>query len=352
MSVPASSFSFIFETVLVGTILAAILAMIAVPVARRFNLVDIPNSKPHKHHQVPTPLAGGIALFVAMLIGSWLYKTYSDAEILITFLAVLPVFAFGLWDDFRAISPLLKIIGQSLGVIILIIQGISVRVLESPEFFFGGDGQINIYFDWILTYLWVVGITNAYNFVDSMDGLAVGLGGMATAFFTLVTIDAGQLELSRLSALLLGVCIGLFFFNSPPARLFLGDSGAQTLGFILAVLGVAYRPLGANQSSSWVVPIMLLGVPIFDMVLVVLSRLRRGKPVFRSALDHTYHRLVALGWNSNRAVLLMQIVSLLLGCLAFLILTKPPVVANMIFGLVILIGAIALFYLERKTESG
>lgn len=352
MLIPASSLSFIFESVLVGTVLAVFLAVIAIPIARRLNLVDIPNSMPHKHHLVPTPLAGGLALLVALLIASWLYGAFLDLEIWVTFLAVLPVFAFGLWDDFKGISPLLKIIGQSLGVIILISQGISVRVLESPEFFFGGDGQINIYFDWILTYLWVVGITNAYNFVDSMDGLAVGLGGIATAFFTLVTIDAGQLELSRLSALLLGICIGLFFFNSPPARLFLGDSGAQTLGFILAVLGVAYRPLGANQSSSWVVPIMLLGVPIFDMVLVVLSRLRRRKPVFRSALDHTYHRLVSMGWNSNRAVLLMQVVSLLLGCLAFLVLTKPPIVANMIFGLVILIGAGALFYLEQETGSG
>lgn len=314
--------------------------------------MDIPDSMPHKHHQVPTPLAGGMAFLVAMLISSWLYKTIRDPEILITFLAAMPVFAFGLWDDFKGISPLMKIIGQSIAVIILISRGVSVKVLESPEFFFGGDGQINIYIDWVLTYCWVVGITNAYNFVDSMDGLAVGLGGLALAFFTLVTIDAGQLELSRQSALLLGVCIGLFFFNSPPARLFLGDSGAQTLGFVLAVLGVAYRPLGANQSSSWVVPIMLLGVPIFDMVLVVLSRLRRRKPVSQSALDHTYHRLVAMGWNSNQAVLLMQITSLLLGCLAFLILTKPPVVANMIFALTILVGAGALIYLERKSEPG
>lgn len=352
MSIPASSFSFIFESVLVGTVLAAFFSLLAIPAARRLKLVDIPNSMPHKHHQVPTPLAGGMALIGAMLISSWLYDTIRNPVIMVTFLAALAVFAFGLWDDLKGISPLLKIVGQSLAVIILISQGISVRVLESPEFFFGGDGQINIFLDWVLTYLWVVGITNAYNFVDSMDGLAVGLGGMALAFFTLVTIDAGQLELSRQSALLLGACIGLFFFNSPPARLFLGDSGAQTLGFILAVLGVAYRPLGANQSSSWVVPIMLLGVPIFDMVLVVFSRLRRKRPVFQSALDHTYHRLVAMGWNSNRAVLLMQVISLLLGCLAFLILTKPPVIANVIFGLTIFIGAGALIYLERKTEPG
>jgi UDP-GlcNAc:undecaprenyl-phosphate/decaprenyl-phosphate GlcNAc-1-phosphate transferase len=153
--------------------------------------------------------------------------------------------------------------------------------------------------------------------------------------------------LSKHSALIFGACIGLFVFNMPPARLFLGDSGAQTLGTVLAVLAIAYRPLGANQSSSWVVPIMLLGVPIFDMILVVVSRVRRGKPVYSAARDHTYHRLVSLGWNSNQAVLFMQISSLLLGCMAFLVLSRPPLVANALFGAVILVGVLSLTYLDN-----
>jgi UDP-GlcNAc:undecaprenyl-phosphate GlcNAc-1-phosphate transferase len=194
----------------------------------------------------------------------------------------------------------------------------------------------------------VVGITNAFNFVDSMDGLAVGLGGVAAAFFMLVTIDSGQLLLSQQSALLLGACVALFFFNSPPARLFLGDSGAQTLGFLLAVLAIAYLPQGVSQSSSWVVPIMLLGVPIFDMVLVVISRLRRGKSIYTASLDHTYHRLVALGWEANWAVVGMQVVSLLLGCLAFIVLTRPPVIANAVFVGVLLAGFLALYTLDNR----
>jgi UDP-GlcNAc:undecaprenyl-phosphate GlcNAc-1-phosphate transferase len=147
---------------------------------------------------------------------------------------------------------------------------------------------------------------------------------------------------------LLGACIALFYFNSPPARLFLGDSGAQTLGFLLAVLAIAYLPQGAKQSSSWVVPIMLLGVPIFDMMLVVISRLRRGKPIYEAALDHTYHRLVAAGWDSNRAVLSMHVVSLLLGSLAFVVLTRPPFVANAVFVGVLLAGFLALISLDNR----
>jgi len=345
-----ASISFIFESILVSSTLTAALAWIGIRIARRTGLLDFPNSAPHKLHESPTPLAGGLALIGSLLLTGLIFKTYEDPAIKAAFAACLPVFLFGLWDDFKGISPLIKLLGQLLAVVILIMLGVSVKILESPEFFIGGDRDIYMYLDWLLTALWVVGITNAFNFVDSMDGLAVGLAGMATAFFTLVALDSGQLLLSRHSALILGACIGLFLFNMPPARLFLGDSGAQTLGAVLAVLAIAYRPLGANQSSSWVVPIMLLGVPIFDMVLVVISRLRRGKPVYSAARDHTYHRLVSLGWNSNQAVLFMQITSLLLGCLAFLVLSKPPLIANLIFAAVILAGILTLSYLDNPRQ--
>lgn len=346
-----ASISFIFESILVSAVLTAALAWLGIRAARRAGLLDFPNSAPHKMHEKPTPLAGGLALAGSLLLTSLVFKTYEDPAVTAAFAACLPVFLFGLWDDFKGISPLIKLLGQLLAVVVLIVLGVSVKILESPEFFIGGDRAIYMYFDWLLTAVWVIGITNAFNFVDSMDGLAVGLAGMATAFFILVALDSNQLLLSRHSALILGACIGLFLFNMPPARLFLGDSGAQTLGTVLAVLAIAYRPLGANQSSSWVVPIMLLGVPIFDMVLVVFSRLRRGKPVYSAARDHTYHRLVSLGWNSNQAVLFMQITSLLLGCLAFLVLSRPPLIANLIFAAVILAGILTLSYLDNPRQD-
>ncbi|MGW8142772.1 MAG: glycosyltransferase family 4 protein [Anaerolineales bacterium] len=348
MELQVTSISFIFEFVLLSAVLTAFLAWISIQIAKRTGLVDMPNSAPHKKHHSPTPIAGGIALFGALILTAWFTGIYRNPSVVSMYIASIPVFLFGLWDDYREITPRLKLIGQSIAVILLIALGISIRVFESPEFFYSFPGQINVYLDWLLTYLWIVGITNAFNFVDSMDGLALGLAGMATTFFILVTLDSGQPFLSQQSALLLGICIGLYFFNSPPAKLFLGDSGAQTLGFVLAVIAIAYRPLGAFQSSSWVVPIMLLAVPIFDMVLVVVSRIRRGKPIYSASTDHTYHRLVALGWSSGRAVLIMQVASLLMGCLAFIVLTRPPLVANTIFISVILIGLISISYLDNR----
>lgn len=343
-----SSISFVFESILVSALLVAALVKISIPLAIRLRLLDMPQSEPHKQHTSPTPLAGGMAMAAAFVLAGLLFRTSASREVTVTFWAGLIVFAFGLWDDFKGVSPLVKFIGQVLAVILLIRMGISVRIFESPEFFLRGGGRPAIYLDWLLTALWIVGITNAFNFVDSMDGLAVGLGGTAAAFFMLVTLDAGQLLLSRHSALILGICIGLYFFNAYPAQLFLGDSGAQLLGFVLAVLAIAYRPQGANQSSSWFVPIMLLGVPIFDTTLVVLSRLRHKKPVYAAALDHTYHRLVSFGWSSTRAVLAMQAAALLLGCLAFIVLTRPPLVANAIFGVVLVIGGLLFAYLDDR----
>jgi len=348
MDLQVSSISFIFEFVLVSSLLTALLAWGSIKLANQIGLVDLPNSAPHKKHRSPTPIAGGIAIYGSLLLTAFWSGIYRDPSVMGIYLASLPVFIFGLWDDFKEISPLLKLLGQSITVVILISFGVSIKVFESPEFLFSFPGDINIYLDWLLTFLWIIGITNAFNFVDSMDGLAVGLAGMATTFFILVTLDAGQLLLSQQSALLLGACIGLFIFNSPPAKLFLGDSGAQTLGIFLGVIAIAYRPEDAFQSSSWVVPIMLLGVPLFDMVLVVISRLRRRKPVYSAARDHTYHRLVALGWTSGKAVLGMQIVSLLLGCLAFVVLTRPPLIANGIFIVIVILAVIALVYLDDR----
>ena len=121
------------------------------------------------------------------------------------------------------------------------------------------------------------------------------------------------------------------------------------LGFILAALAIIYTPEDTFQTSSWFVPILILGVPIFDTTLVVFSRLHHRRPIYKSALDHTYHRLVKLGIESNRAVMAMHITALSLGCLAFIALGLPPLYANAIFGMVLALGAITLLLLELKT---
>jgi len=340
----------LFQTILAALLISMAAAVISTWFARRIHLIDQPGSAPHKQHAKPVPLAGGIALMVTLLIGEYFFGNFGNKIIRASFIAALPVFIFGIWDDYKNLSPLVKLIGQVLAAFFLIRAGIFIQIFESPQFFLHGTSKIYLYLDWLVTILWVVGITNAFNFVDSMDGLLLGLGATAAGFFMLVTLDSQQLQLTHHSALILGACVGLYFFNASPAVLFLGDSGAQTLGILLAVLAIGYAPRGANQASSWFVPIMLLIVPIFDACLVIVSRLRQGRPIYSAGLDHTYHRLIGLGLAPNRAVLVMQVTSLTLSCLAFMCLNQPPLIANLVFAIVLGLGAVMLLLLDRQAN--
>lgn len=324
------------------TFVAAVVALVTAPLlswlAMRVDFVDWPGSAPHKHHQKPVPIAGGWILLVTVCLAGLLYGSLNNTDIQLFFLPALIIFAFGVLDDLKGLSPLWKLAGQLLAAVVMINLGL--KVLLFP-------------YDWLnnlLTIIWMVGITNAYNFVDSMDGLVSGLGGLAAAFFMIVTFDAHQEYLSVFSAIILGACIGVFYLNAPPARFFMGDSGAQFLGFLLAAIAIDYTPVGFERVASWYVPILLMAVPIFDTCLVVYSRLRRSKPIFKGAQDHLYHRLVALGVSSNRAVLTMQVAALLLGNLAFIALVMPPILANLVFAIVLFTGLVAILVLDRRTK--
>jgi UDP-GlcNAc:undecaprenyl-phosphate GlcNAc-1-phosphate transferase len=327
------------------------LAWIAIPLAWRLDLVDHPGAELHKRHQQPTPLAGGPALMATLLLGGALLGQFADPELGAIYLGALLIFAFGLWDDFRALPPWLKFLGQLVAAIVVMSLGVRIGIFESPEFFLQVSPVVAQALDVSITLLWLVGLTNAFNFVDSMDGLNVGLGGIAAAFFMLVMLVGGQAALAQQSALILGATVGLYLFNAPPARLFMGDSGAQTLGFILAALAIAFIPTGANQSSSWFTPIMLLGVPIFDTTVVVIARLLRGEHIYYSGRDHTYHRLLGLGLQPLRAVLVMQIAALVLGCVAVISLTLPPLQANLVFVGALVVGTTAGIALEKAASQ-
>jgi len=310
---------------------------IAIKTAIRFQLIDQPNSSPHKIHQFPTPKAGGLAIAFGIVFLSLLSGNLHSEAVRSILLASIVIFIFGLWDDTHRLSPPWKLVGQILGTVILISQGVQIRML-------GNMTLLNI----ALTFLWIIGITNAFNLVDSMDGLAIGLAAIASALFMLVAVDADQPALSLLSAIILGSSIGLSYFNALPAHTFLGDSGAQFIGFLLAALGIAYTPPGLPQPSSWFVPILLLSVPIFDTSLVIIARLKHRKAVYQAGLDHTYHRLVNLGLPPSKAVLAMHLSAIVSGCLAFMALPLPPLWANTIFILAFLAGLILLFWLEQK----
>jgi UDP-GlcNAc:undecaprenyl-phosphate GlcNAc-1-phosphate transferase len=287
---------------------------------------------------MPTALAGGLLLASSLAIAYLLLRPDVSRALAGMLLGSAIVVVGGIADDRRSLTPPAKLGLQIVAALVLMGAGVQVHITRIPAA------------DLIVTMVWVVGLTNAFNFVDSMDGLALGLAAVAAAFFMLVTIDSVQLELAALSAALLGAVAGSLFYNVSPARLFLGDSGSQLLGFMLAALGIAYIPgqAGLPQALTWFLPIVVLGVPIFDMTLVVVSRLRRRQPVYQAGLDHTYHRLVALGLDPSRSVVGMQLAAMLLALTAFVLMDASVWLANLIFGVLVGLGVVAIVTLERR----
>jgi UDP-GlcNAc:undecaprenyl-phosphate GlcNAc-1-phosphate transferase len=329
-----------FFTPLFWAILITLLITpLCILLAKTFQLIDHPLSAPHKVHRHPVPKGGGLAIAFVVFLISVLSGKLESPDIPAILTASTIILVFGIWDDAKGLSAPIKLTGQILATVILIGHGIQVRM-------FGAQSTLNI----AVTFFWIIGITNAFNLVDSMDGLVVGLAAIASTFFLFVTIDANQLHLTYMSALLLGSCIGMFYFNTTPARTFLGDSGAQFLGFMLATLAMTYTPPGLPQPSSWFVPILLLGVPIFDTTFVVVTRLRKGRPIYQAGQDHVYHRLTQLGMSQAQAVTTMHVTALLISCLAFIALPLPPLQANLLFIVALLCGLVSILFLQKQTH--
>ncbi len=342
----------LYLAIVCAILVTAFTGWLGIRIARRLKLIDMPGAAPHKKHAAPTPLAGGIILMLSLAVLLPAFGLLNTRQFLGTLLGALVIFGFGLLDDLKIMRPLPKLAGQLIAGALLILTGNFIRIFENPSFQWSGTGFAFQALDIALTLFWVVGITNAFNLIDSMDGLCVSVSGLSFGFFILGSLGSNQGTLALFSALLLGICLVILALNTKPSHIFLGDSGAQTFGFLIASAAILYNPLAKLQLSSWFLPILLASVPIFDTTLVFFSRMRRGKPFYQSGCDHTYHRLVARGLDPNHAVLVMVMTALFVDCLAFVALELPALPANLIFlGCLIAYGA-AFFVLDspRWTE--
>ncbi len=324
---------------------ALTLALAATPVARRLavrtNMVDQPARR--KTHVTPTPMLGGLAIYTAVLLALIIFGDRFYVHQVAGIIIGASLISFlGLWDDRMPLPAWAKLLGQVLPVVILIITGVQVSIFHSPA--------LNI----AITLLWVLFITNAVNFLDNMDGLSAGVAAMASAYFLLLAALSGQYLVGALTAALLGACIGFLFYNFNPASIFMGDTGSLFLGFVLAAVGIKLRFPTNVPAVTWLAPVLVLGVPILDTSLVIVSRLRRGyNPFTTPGRDHLSHRLVKMGYSRREAVLLLYLLGSIFGMIAVFV-TQATVLEAAVVGLTVLAVDLAgIFYLEkifRKTD--
>jgi len=278
--------------------------------AHRVGALDVPSGR--KAHAEPTALLGGVAVYAAFSLCVLRNFTFS-LELKGVALAGTLILAMGIVDDLRGLPAPVKLLGQLAATAILIYFGVVISFL--PETLWGHLGE------WLLTAVWVIGITNAVNFLDGMDGLAAGTSGISALFFSLVALQNQQYYMSFLAVPLVGACMGFLAYNfrsGRPAAIFLGDAGSTFLGFVLASLGVMGDWAG-DYTVRLMVPVLILGVPIFDMTFTTVVRVGTGAVrgvgewLEYTGRDHIHHRLEDLRVGRAGAVLVVYVLTIWLG---------------------------------------
>jgi len=303
-------FSKFIPIILAAGVISFVLTPILRRLADRLGFVDHPSAR--KVHATPVPMLGGVAIYLGMAAAVAISPLAADVktstrEMVGVLGGTTIMVIFGLWDDRVNLNPAVKLFGQGLAAAVLIASGIYVSLVHIPAV------------NYAITVFWVLGITNALNFLDNMDGLAAGISSVAAAFFLIMALLEGLGIVAALAAATLGACVAFLYYNFNPASLFMGDAGSMVLGFSLAVLGIKLSFKGIPLAITWTIPIIILGVPIFDTTLVVVSRLLRRKPIYLGGKDHTSHRLVAVfGMTPARAVMTLYLVAGALGLLSIM----------------------------------
>ncbi|GAC1703104.1 MAG: MraY family glycosyltransferase [Candidatus Acidiferrum sp.] len=332
--------------------------ILVVPVralALRVGMVDVPG--PRKVHLRPIPLLGGVAMYGAVVLAIlFSFEGPARNQIAGILFGATLVAAVGVLDDRGWLHHQVKLfIGMPVAALVLLASGIHAQVFSVLV-----GGRTGYFLDAGLTILWVVGITASFSILDHMDGLCAGIAAVASIFFALVAYLNGQTLVTTLAAAVLGAATGFLRWNFKPAKIFMGDGGAMFLGYLMATLGLKLRLDQGNYVAQWLVPLLILGVTIFDTTLVTISRSRRGLlPFATPGKDHIAHRLSNLGLGHRGSVLSLYLLGIFSGSAAVLV-SYLPLRGTLFLGLIaiaaILCGVALLEQAPyerqaRKTES-
>jgi UDP-GlcNAc:undecaprenyl-phosphate GlcNAc-1-phosphate transferase len=288
--------------VLYGAVIALVIVVLLTPavggMARVLGVVDEPDAR--RINRRPIPRLGGLAIFLGIIVPSIAFLDLSEAMRGILLGAGVAC-VVGAIDDFRGLPPVVKLAGQVVAAAIPTAFGVWIDHFTFP---FIGAVDLPAAVGVPLTIVWIVAVMNMVNFLDGMDGLAAGVCAIAGTTFAVLALSLGKTDAAILSAIVAGACVGFLRHNFFPARIFMGDSGALVLGFVLAAVSVQ----GLLKTASTVVlflPLLVLAVPIIDTSFVVLKRLKHGQPISGADRSHLHHRFLNIGFSQRRAAVTM-----------------------------------------------
>ena len=331
-----------FAAVMVVTLLTPLMIFIS----RKIKVLDHPD--PRKIHTSPMPLLGGIAIFLGYLATALYYCDWPNKMICMVIGGGI-LLVLGTLDDVFSLSSKVRLCGQLLASLLVISSGITINL--SPNTWWGP------LLGGVLTIIWILGVTNALNFADGMDGLAAGIAAIACIFFVLITMHLQEYSITLIASILMGFCTGFLLFNFKPAKIYLGDGGSTFIGFMLACLSLYGGWSSRGPVIAFGIPALILGVLIFDMCYITISRVRSGKVkniqqwLDYTAKDHFHHRLVHLGFTEENAVVFIYIICLCLGLSALVLhaaKTIFPVAVLIIQSILMFINIVILMLVGRQ----
>jgi len=329
----------------VALIVALILTPVVKSLAQKVGAVDVPKDN-RRMHDHPIPRMGGLAIFFGFILSALIFVPLST-PVRGMLLGGVIIVILGIFDDIYALPALPKFFVQIASALIAVLMGNQIDILSNPNIFSSEPYWVLGIWSIPISVLWIVGITNAVNLIDGLDGLACGVSTISSMTMLVIALTVAEPDTALLMAALAGACIGFLPYNLNPAKIFMGDTGSTFLGFILATVSID----GLFKSYaiiSFAVPFLMLGLPIFDTCFAIFRRVSHGQSPMAPDRGHIHHRLIDMGFSQKQAVAVLYIISAILG-LSAVVLTTTNVLKAMLFLLALCAagGVSAKLYLDR-----
>ena len=316
----------------------------------KFDFLDIPKEE-RKVHRAPMPFLGGIIIYISFLTTLTLQTKFVDRTHFVIIVSSTLILIGGIIDDIYPMKPKGKLLIQIIAVTILIFNDIYIKDLS----FLPGGNVFSFGFLGIpIMFAWVILVTNSFNLIDGLDGLAAGVSFIVTLTIFIISIISGNASSAVVSVVLCGTLLGILPYNFYKAKIFIGDSGSQFVGFILSVISVS----GSNTLNGEfiiLIPIVVCGLPLFDALTSIVRRKLRGKPIMEADKEHVHHKLVSFGNSHPKSVVIMYAIAFLFGVISiFMVVSNVLLFVFMVFVslllVIILIYSLDVFGLRGKIK--
>lgn len=330
---------------------AALIALISTPVVKslafRVGAVDVPRDG-RRMHDHPIPRMGGLAIFFGFILSVLIFLPLTP-QLQGMLLGGVIIVILGIFDDIKALPAMPKFLVQIGAALIAVLMGNRILVLSNPNIFSSDPFWDLGWMSYLISVLWIVGITNAVNLIDGLDGLACGVSTISSMTLMVIALIVAEPDVAILTAALAGGCLGFLPYNLNPAKIFMGDTGSTFLGFILAVVSIQGL-FKFYTIISFAVPFLMLGLPIFDTCFAILRRVSKGQSPMKPDRGHIHHRLIDMGFSQKQAVAMLYVISAILG-LSAVVLTTIGVLRAMMFLLALCLagGVAARIFLSHNS---